>query len=709
MEEAGPETVEAPFGGEVFEDEDQTWQFVQEANEYWVVRRAEEAPPDRLRVLYTFGVEPLQQYLVERERGRRQALPVAWDARSAADGGGRWFSLNGRTSAPPGDPLHWDSLAYNWNSQCASCHSTGLVKGFDESTGRFESAFAEVDVACEACHGPGARHEADPEGGASLFDVAFEPHSPDRWVLPPGQRIASRSAPVEHDDELDVCGACHARRSPLVDGASPDSRMLDAFRPSLVDADLYFDDGQIREEVYVWGSFLQSRMHAAGVRCSDCHEPHSLALRRPGNTLCTKCHAPTVFDGETHHGHVTGAAGSACVDCHMPERTYMKVDVRGDHSFPVPRPQHSSALGAPSVCATCHAEQSTDWAAQAIRRGEVGGRDPEASRVPHWTDALVEQGAPRSDAKRWLEIASDARSPELIRASAWARYAQEAAGAPPLEFLEARFTGAGSLERLGLIEIGRRLSPAPRVRLLVPLLEDGARAVRVAAAEALLDVPAAEFSAAGRSALARGLGEYRQAQEGNAERPEAQLNLAGIALAYGETEQARAAYERAIDSAPYFVPAYVNLADLERALGRDAASVARLRDAIALVPDEVQVRHALGLALHRIGKSDEALAELKAASRAAPRDPRLRLAYALSLSGVGRRVDAVERLEEGVRLGAADGDVYHAWASLLRDLGNVQGARDAAQAWRKSIPTDPRLESFLRDLELRDRSQPSPE
>ena len=703
MESPGRETVHAPFDGEEFEEAGQVWQFVREADEYWVELRASEAGPERLRVLYTFGAWPLQQYLVEREGGRFQALPVAWDTRPKAGGGARWFSLGEDLASPPpqGDPLHWEALAYNWNSQCASCHSTRLVKAFEDSTNTFETAFAEIDVACEACHGPGARHQANPEGPDGFLEVAFESFSPDRWSRPEGQRIASRREPLARDAELDACGGCHARRAALSDGASPGTPILDAHRPSLVEADLYFEDGQIREEVYVWGSFLQSRMHAAGVRCSDCHDPHSLELRRSGNALCSGCHAPAVFDVAAHHGHLPGSDGSACVDCHMPERTYMKVDERGDHSFPVPRPRIAEALGAPNVCASCHAGEGAEWAAQAIEGGEVGGREPAAARAPHWTETLVEEGAPRSDSKRWLEIATDPRAPELIRASAWARYGQEAVGAPPLDFLKARLRSAGSLERLGFIETARRLAPAPRVALLVPLLEDRAKAVRIAAAEALLDISASELPGAARSALARGLSEYREAQEANAERPEAQVNLASLAVAYGEHEQARVAYGRAIKRAPYFVPAYVNLADLERAQGRDAASVARLREAVGLAPDQTEVRYALGLALHRTGETEEALTELERASLEAPEDARLRLAYALSLEGAGRRTDALSNLEEGVRSGWANADLYHTWASLLREAGDLSGARAAVAEWQNAFPSDLRPGAFLQDLELR--------
>ncbi|MFK7899003.1 MAG: cytochrome c3 family protein [Myxococcota bacterium] len=698
MDHARRDRIAAPFAGETLVEGGRRWKFIQEAEQFWVELVEGRSPARRLRVEYTFGVSPLQQYLVERERGRFQALPAAWDARPKSEGGQRWFSLNEGAEAPVGDALHWDALAYNWNSQCASCHSTALKKNYSEAEDAFKTAYAEIDVACEACHGPGAAHQADPE---IALPVSYESFGESRWTREEGQRIASRSAPLRADQELDVCGGCHARRSPLREDLSEGMPLLDAYRPSLMEPGLYFEDGQIQEEVYVWGSFLQSRMHAAGVRCSDCHDPHSLSLRREGNALCGGCHAPEVFDVRAHHGHSEPGEGTECISCHMPERTYMGVDARGDHAFPVPRPRLNAALGAPQICATCHSGKSAAWAAEAIERGKVGGRAAGRLAGVHWSEALVAGEAPRDDPRRWLEIATDARTPEWVRASAWARYAEEAEGAPPLDFLEPRFRAAGSLERLGLIELARRLEAAPRLALLVPLLEDEARAVRVAAAEALTDLPAAQLPPAARSALGRGQREYRIAQEANAERPEAQVNLAGLALAYGETDRARAALERALRVAPYFVPAHVNLADLDRALGRDAAALERLRTSATLAPEDGSVRYALGLALHRTGQKQEALVELEQASQAAPLDPRFRLAYALSLHGAGRSEEAIAGLAEAVRAGAANADVYQAWASLLRDGGELKRARTVANAWLAALPGDARAAAFLQDLAAR--------
>src|SRR5205823_4298903 len=111
-------------------------------------------------IKYTFGVAPLQQYLIELPGGKLQALGIAWDSRPKANGGQRWFHLYPDQNLRAGDPLHWTGINQNWNFMCAECHSTRLRKNFDAATGRFTTTWAEIDVACEACHGPGAEHAA---------------------------------------------------------------------------------------------------------------------------------------------------------------------------------------------------------------------------------------------------------------------------------------------------------------------------------------------------------------------------------------------------------------------------------------------------------------------------------------------------------------------------------------------------------------------
>ncbi|HKQ98304.1 MAG TPA: multiheme c-type cytochrome, partial [Candidatus Polarisedimenticolia bacterium] len=321
-----------------------------------------DGPDGRLatfKVAYTFGVQPLQQYLVEFPGGRYQALGLAWDSRPAKAGGQRWFHLYPRDKIDHRSPLHWSAPDQNWNYMCAECHSTDLRRGYDATANTYATTWKEINVACEACHGPGSRHVAwagTLEGDDPGLAVRFTKRDPAAWgfdgVHPTVTRAAAAPA---FDAALETCARCHARRGWVWEEVRPGAPIADSHRVALLDASLYYDDGQIRDEVYEYGSFLQSRMHHAGVTCADCHEPHSGKVRAAGNLLCAQCHLPSHFDAPAHHHHKEGSAGAQCVACHMPQRNYMVVDPRRDHSLRVPRPDLDATTGAPDACTACHA------------------------------------------------------------------------------------------------------------------------------------------------------------------------------------------------------------------------------------------------------------------------------------------------------------------------------------------------------------------
>lgn len=650
MQVASEATVLGDFDGARFDHFGSVTTFSRRAGHY-VVRT--EGPDGALRdyaVAFTFGVDPLQQLLLRLPGGRLQAFGVAWDARPRETGGQRWFSLYPNERIPPDDVLHWTKPAQNWNSQCAECHSTNLRKGYDLARDAYDTTWSDPDVACEACHGPGSAHVAWAEAagdGAPAdrhfgLSVHFERSSPDDWAFAPGARIATRTRPLAERSEVETCAPCHARRSTIREGALPGEPLLDTYRPALLEAGLYESDGQMRDEVYVHGSFLQSRMYAAGVRCGDCHDPHALTLRAEGNVLCGRCHRPDAFDRPEHHHHAPGSAGAACVSCHMPARTYMEVDVRHDHSFRVPRPDLSASLGTPSSCTDCHAERPARWAADAVARWFPNGR----TGSPHYAQALDagRRSAPGAD-RALAALAADAAKPAIVRATALSLMPQ-AGAAIAADVVRAALADREPLVRLGALEAARALEPRERLAA-VPLLRDPLRAVRIAAARMLADVPLERWDPAARGALAEALTEYRAAQLVCAERPEAHVSLGALHAGFGEVDAARREYQTALRLAPWFVPGYVNLADLERSIGRDEAAEALLRRALEHASDVAETHYALGLTLVRQKRYREALPELERAAALAPDSPRFALVAAQLLRELGdgaRAAAAVERI-----------------------------------------------------------------
>ena len=162
-------------------------------------------------------------------------------------------------------------------------------------------------------------------------------------------------------NQIETCAKCHARRGGIQEGFCGGKSFTDYYSPELLTEQTYHDDGQIKDEVYVYGSFVQSRMYASGVVCGDCHDPHTLELRFEGNALCSRCHLPETFDQIEHHYHIPGSEGAHCVTCHMADRVYMGVDPRRDHSMRVPRPEEAERVGAPGVCDRCHADKATGY------------------------------------------------------------------------------------------------------------------------------------------------------------------------------------------------------------------------------------------------------------------------------------------------------------------------------------------------------------
>jgi predicted CXXCH cytochrome family protein len=346
MQPVAAATVLGDFAGAQLEVFGVTTTFFRDGEKFMVRTDGPDGALREYPIAYTFGVNPLQQYLIAFSGGRYQALGIAWDSRSKEQGGQRWFHLYPGQKLEPGDRLHWTGRDQTWNYQCADCHSTNLQKNYNLAANTYATTWTDVDVSCEACHGPGSRHVAwantragggsdDPRMGRTNW---LKDADNGRWEMHTETGIARRTEKLA-SNEIETCSACHSRRKVIAKNPVPGEPYLDAYLPALLEPGLYHADGQIDGEVYEYGSFLQSRMHAAGVTCSNCHHPHSAKLRAEGNALCAQCHLPARFEAREHHHHEPGGAGAQCVNCHMPTKNYMVVDARRDHSIRVPRPR----------------------------------------------------------------------------------------------------------------------------------------------------------------------------------------------------------------------------------------------------------------------------------------------------------------------------------------------------------------------------------
>jgi len=641
-------------------------------------------------VKYTFGVEPLQQYLIEFPGGRLQPLGLAWDTRPREDGGQRWFHLYPDEHIPHDDELHWTGPAQNWNSMCAECHSTNLRKNYDPDSKTFTTTWSEIDVSCEACHGPGSGHVAwagqqtdiksqDPGMGLAvqldeLRDVS--------WSIKPETGNAVRSRPRSSAREIEMCARCHARRSPISREYVHNESLMDHYLPRLLDEGMYHADGQINDEVYVYGSFLQSRMYHAGVTCSDCHDPHSLKLRVPGNGVCLQCHDTDKYEAASHHFHKPGSGGGRGAGCHMPPKTYMVVDPRHDHSFRIPRPDLSVTLGTPNACTNCHEDQSAEWASEKVR--DWYGKEPQSYQ--RYADALEagRRGAPDAGLKL-ADLVRDTASPTIARATALAglgRYLNPAM----LDLVAQGLTADDPMLRVAALQALDTTPVFLRVELAFPALDDPVRAVRIEAARLLAPVRNDDLTLAQRAQLERGTTEYIESQMAMAERPEAQLNLGNLYAARGDTEQAIAAYRTAAKLNPAFVPAYVNHADLLRSRSEEAKAEQLLRAALEKNPASGDLYHALGLSLVRQKRSREAVDALEQAAGFSPDNARYIYVYAIALDTVGYKDRAIMVLQGAQQRFPSDTDILSALVAFHRDSGNTDAAQTYADKLRNLLP-----------------------
>lgn len=699
MQHATEETVLGDFSDVPFTYHATTSRFFRQDGRFMV---RTDGPDGRLadfEVKYTFGVSPLQQYLIELPGGRLQALSIAWDTRPQGEGGQRWFHLYPDDRVTHDDDIHWTGIQQNWNFMCADCHSTNLAKNYDAATDSFSTTYSEISVGCEACHGPGSRHvelaRSDGAGsdGASGLTVSLDESRDAHWITDPETGTPRRSAPRTSDAEIQMCAQCHSRRSAFSDDYVPGDTLLDHYLPATLEAGLYHPDGQQQDEVFVHGSFLQSRMYAAGVTCSDCHDPHTEELRAPGNAVCARCHAPATYDTASHHFHPADGEGGACVSCHMPTNTYMVVDPRTDHSLRVPRPDLSVSMGVPNACTQCHTDRSDEWAATRTR--EWYGRD--ASGFQRFAEAFHadEVGAPGTAASLGA-IADDRSQPAIVRASALERLAGWG-GAVASRAARAALDDGDPQVRRAALTVVDALPPEERVSLAAHLLTDPVRAVRLQAVWSLAPVrdrlPPTQLEPFTRAA-----DEFIAAQGVNADRPESRTSLGTFLAQLGRPAEAEAQLRSALRLHPSHTPAYVNLADLYRAQGREAEAERLLREGIDAGADPAPLHHGLGLSLARSGQLAGAVAELRRAAELAPENARFTYAYAVALHSSQRVDEAISVLERAHEDHPADRNVLIGLSTFHRDAGDLESARRYAAELVTAYPDDDGARQLLESL-----------
>lgn len=577
---ANEDNVLADFGSTTFSHKKADWYFSKDTDNFVVETLGDDGEKKQYKVVGVAGIAPLQQYLVDIGDGHIQALDVVWDVEKE-----RWYHLYPDQDLPPGDGLHWTGPYKNWNARCAECHATGFQKNYDPRSNRYQSKAEEIGVGCEACHGPAEAHLAwarDNEADLAAYGEG---------LTAPGFTIDT--AAKNPEIEIQQCAGCHSRREPFKDGnPTPGTPFHDAYRLSLLREGLYHPDGQILDEVYVYGSFLQSKMYANGVRCSDCHDVHAAELKAEDNSLCTQCHSPAGnprflslrkvnYDDPAHHFHETGSPGADCKSCHMIERDYMGIDGRRDHSFRIPRPDLTVKTGAPNACNDCHDDKTADWAAAELER-----RFPNSeNRGLHFGEVFHRAWNGESSAyAELMELAENTNLPDLVRASALdilQRPNDPEVAARAEIFLE----DDSPLVRSAAVVLQRAAPPMERIQRISSLLSDPVSSVRMAAAREFLNAPIARMPPNLEKAYQGAMNEWRAALAARADFPETHLALGGTALVMRNLPAAEQAFRKTVEMDPQLVQAWSMIVRLLDAQGDRTGAKTALEDALKVNPE----------------------------------------------------------------------------------------------------------------------------
>jgi tetratricopeptide (TPR) repeat protein len=659
MDVADKTTVLGDFNDSIFEHKGVVSRFYKKDNKFYIHTAGPEGKMDDFEITHTFGAYPLQQYLVPFSGGRLQCLTIAWDVVKK-----QWYHLYPDQDIPTDDWLYWTNQAQNWNSMCAECHSTRLIKGYDQETDTYNTTWSDIDVSCEACHGPASQHVQ----WAEMPEMAR--------LDTPNSGLVTKTRDLNSRELVELCARCHARRSFLGDFQHPQTDVLDVMVPQLLTEGMYFPDGQILEEDYVYASFLQSKMYNNNVRCSDCHDVHTIKRVKEGNDLCLQCHRAEVYDKKDHHFHkqkgekgdpvklADGTVfevgeGAKCEQCHMPGRYYMGVDYRPDHSIRVPRPDLSITDKTPNACNRCHTDKSIQWSVDYMTKwyGQT--------RKPHYGTAMAAARERKPDTVDILvKIADDILLPVIVRATAVSMlisYPEEKS----VQALERALSDDESLIRHSAIRTLNRfpLDDEQRLRFAVPLLYDPVKAVRMEAAMCLSSLPKEKLKENERKLYEIALAEYKAAMAYTGDFPHSQFNQGILYANLGEMSTAEKHYKRSIEIDDMFFPAKVNLAMLYNQEGKNDKAEELLKQALEARPDLPDLAYSLGLLLVETNNLSEAARYLKIAADGMPNHARVHYNLGLLLQSQGQLPEAEIYLLQALKLEPDNMDYLYALAS----------------------------------------------
>ena len=674
MEVANDANVRGDFNNAAVEFHGVTSRFYRKDDKFLVHTQGPDGQPGEFEITHTFGWYPLQQYLVPFAGGRLQCLPIAWDVEKK-----KWYHLNPNALLDPKDWLYWTNAGQNWTGMCAECHSTNLKKNYDLQSDSYQTTWSEIDVSCEACHGPGSRHVQ----WAELPDMA-RPQTAN-------YELVVKTKEMDSHAQVELCAPCHSRRAILGDYTHAEPDLLDSMLPSLLTPELYFTDGQILEEVYVYGSFTQSKMYRRNVRCSDCHDVHSIKKVKEGNALCLQCHRAGIYDTQAHHFHKSKGdkgepiksadgkvlfdvgTGAECVQCHMPERAYMVIDYRADHSLRLPRPDLSIKLGTPNACNRCHVDKSNQWSDQYITKWYGPGR-----RAHYGT--IIAEGRKRSLVAHQdlIKLSADPLYPVIVRSTALSLLAAYPAKENSRAYELALMDDEALIRRTAVDHLNVS-DPKRQTELLTSMLYDSVKSVRIEAARRMTEISDPSLDRRQKKVFLASLMDYQKSMEYSADFAFGRYNLGNLYATLRQPQKAVESYQAAIKIDNLFYPAKVNLAMLYNQMGKNSEAEILLRELVTSQPEMYEVHYSLGLLLAEEKKYAEAAKHLDLAAKGMPARARIHYNLGLLLQHLKKDSDAEVSLLKAKELEPDNLDYLYALADFYLKRNKLQQARSIAE------------------------------
>lgn len=652
MKHADNKSVLGDFNGATLASQDKPSEklstFFKKGTQFWVNIKGDDGKFHDYQIKYTFGYEPLQQYMVEFDDGRVQLIPFAWDSRPKAEGGQRWFNLYPDMTEKHQE-FFWTNTGQNWNYMCADCHSTNVDKNFDIKTNTYNTTFSEINVACESCHGAASEHltwatESNllSKGKSETTNKTIVSNgkglsrdlskSVQNWQVKDNTKTLSAKS-IEHSQQVVVCAQCHSRRTQISNNDHVKGNAFgERYLLDLISSTNYHPDGQVYNEDFVYGSFLQSKMYKNGVVCSDCHNPHTAELKLPIETLCLQCHQSDNYASTQHHKHPENSTGAQCVNCHMPETTYMEIDARRDHGFHIPTPNLAQKLGTPDTCLSCHDDKDSQWSSSKVNawypNSSVEAEKDFVAVFSAINLALNEQQL-QGVSSELSRIAQTISYAGIIRASALTKMASVSNTNTIIAIARAVKNPDENI-RLGAIEGAQNMAGAEKWRILSPLLKDKILAVRVNAAFALASLWQ-NLSAPQKEQLSPALDDYIESQNFNNDRGFSHSNRGIIAAYQGQYDQAIKAFRQGIAIEKHFAQTYLNLSQVYYQRGENQKSIDILKQGTSANPDDASLPYNLGLAYIRVKDKVKAAQSLAIATQLAPQNSHYFYVYGLSL------------------------------------------------------------------------------